>query len=90
MLSAIDWELHARQTRGLAERLERFGDPALSRRLAAAADLLERRSAILRSSVQGTAEIHILSAVRRRRRRSGDCLAGRDKTPAVVMPLVAR
>jgi hypothetical protein len=90
MLSAIEWELHAKQTRGLAERLERFGDPALSRHLAAAADLLERRSAILRSRAQGGAEIHILPAVRRRRDPNRERRTDRGIVPGEVMPLAAR
>jgi hypothetical protein len=90
MLSAIDWELHARQTRGLAERLARFGDAGLARHLAAAADLLDCRSAILRSRAQGGAEVHVLSALRRRRDPDRGRRADRAAMSGEVMPLAAR
>jgi hypothetical protein len=90
MPSAIDWELHAKQTRGLAERLARFGDAALARHLAAAADLLDCRSAIMRSRAEGGAEVHVLSAVRRRRDPDGERRSDRGAIPGEVMSLAAR
>jgi hypothetical protein len=90
MPSAIDWELHARQTRGLAERLARFGDADLARHLAAAADMLERRSPIGRGHPRGGAEVHVLPAVRRRADANGGRRAGHDAVSGEVIPLAAR
>jgi hypothetical protein len=90
MLSAIDWELHAKQTRGLAERLERFGDAGLARHLAAAADLLDCQSRIMGSRSQGGAEVHVLAAVRRRRDPDGERRADRAAMSGEVMQLATR